>query len=73
MVRYSEELIDEIRNSNDIVDIISQYVILKRSGRNFFGLCPFHKEKTPLIVYGARQVGKTYTILSFGILYLFLN
>ena len=47
MVRYSEELIDEIRNSNDLVDIISQYVILKRSGRNFFGLCPFHKEKTP--------------------------
>ena len=47
MVRYSEELIDEIRNSNDIVDIISQYVILKRSGRNFFGLCPFHREKTP--------------------------
>ena len=46
MVRYSEELIDDIKNSNDIVDIISQYVILKRSGRNFFGLCPFHKEKT---------------------------
>ena len=47
MVRYSEELIDEIRNRNDIVDVISQYVILKRSGRNFFGLCPFHKEKSP--------------------------
>lgn len=47
MVRYSDELIDEIRNKNDIVDIISQYVILKRSGRNFFGLCPFHKEKSP--------------------------
>ena len=47
MVRYSEELIEEIRNSNDIVDVISQYVILKRSGRNFFGLCPFHKEKSP--------------------------
>lgn len=47
MVRYSDELIDEIRNSNDIVDIISQYVVLKRSGRNFFGLCPFHKEKSP--------------------------
>lgn len=47
MVRYSEELIDEIKNSNDIVDVISQYVILKRSGRNFFGLCPFHKEKSP--------------------------
>lgn len=44
---YSEELIEEIRSSNDIVDVISQYVILKRSGRNFFGLCPFHKEKSP--------------------------
>lgn len=47
MVRYSDELIDEIRSKNDIVDIISQYVVLKRSGRNFFGLCPFHKEKSP--------------------------
>lgn len=47
MVRYSDELIDEIRSSNDIVDTISQYVTLKRSGRNFFGLCPFHKEKSP--------------------------
>ena len=47
MARYSDELIDEIRNKNDIVDIISQYVTLKRSGRNFFGLCPFHKEKSP--------------------------
>ena len=47
MVRFSEELIEEIRSSNDIVDVISQYVILKRSGRNFFGLCPFHKEKSP--------------------------
>lgn len=47
MVRYSDELIDEIRNSNDIVDVISQYVVLKRSGRNFFGLCPFHREKSP--------------------------
>ena len=47
MVRYSDELIEEVRNSNDIVDIISQYVVLKRSGRNYFGLCPFHKEKSP--------------------------
>lgn len=47
LMRYSDELIDEIRNRNDIVDVISQYVVLKRSGRNFFGLCPFHKEKSP--------------------------
>ena len=47
MARYSEEIIEEIRQSNDIVDVISQYVHLKRSGRNFFGLCPFHSEKSP--------------------------
>ena len=47
MVRFSDELLDEIKSKNDIVDIISQYVTLKRSGRNFFGLCPFHKEKSP--------------------------
>ena len=47
MVRYSDELIDEIKNNNDIVDVISGYINLKRSGRNFFGLCPFHKEKSP--------------------------
>ena len=47
MARYSEEIIDEVRQSNDIVDVISQYVHLKRSGRNYFGLCPFHNEKSP--------------------------
>ena len=46
-MRYSEEILDEVRQSNDIVDVISQYVHLKRSGRNFFGLCPFHNEKSP--------------------------
>lgn len=47
MARYSSELVDEIKASNDIVDVISGYITLKRSGRNFFGLCPFHKEKSP--------------------------
>ena len=47
MPRYSDEIIEEVRQSNDIVDIISQYVHLKRSGRNYFGLCPFHNEKSP--------------------------
>lgn len=47
MARYSEEILNEVRQSNDIVDVISQYVHLKRSGRNYFGLCPFHNEKSP--------------------------
>ena len=47
MLRYSDELIDEIKNSNDIVDIVSQYVRLKRTGSNYSGLCPFHSEKSP--------------------------
>ena len=47
MVRYSDELLEEIKSKNDIIDIISEYVTLKRSGRSFFGLCPFHKEKSP--------------------------
>lgn len=46
-MRYSDELLEEIRSQNDIVDVISQYVVLKRSGRNYFGLCPFHNEKSP--------------------------
>ena len=47
MPRYSDEIIEEVRQSNDIVDIISQYMHLKRSGRNYFGLCPLHNEKSP--------------------------
>ncbi|WP_096188368.1 DNA primase [Evansella halocellulosilytica] len=45
--RISEEKIEEIRKSVDIVDMISEYVQLKKQGRNFIGLCPFHGEKTP--------------------------
>ncbi len=47
MVRYSDELLDELRARNDIVDVVSQYVTLKRKGRNYFGICPFHNEKSP--------------------------
>ena len=46
-MRYSDEILDEVKSSNDIVDVISQYISLKRSGRNYFGLCPFHNEKSP--------------------------
>ena len=46
-MRYSDEILEEVRDTNDIVEVISQYVHLKRSGRNYFGLCPFHNEKSP--------------------------
>lgn len=45
--RIPEEVIDRVRNEADIVDIISNYVQLKKAGRNYSGLCPFHGEKTP--------------------------
>jgi len=46
-MRISEQKIEEIRNSSNIVDVISGYVQLKKRGKNFVGLCPFHQEKTP--------------------------
>lgn len=44
---FNDDTIREIRESNDIVDVISQYITLKRTGSNYIGLCPFHNEKTP--------------------------
>ncbi len=44
---YPDDVIEEVRNRNDIVDIVSQYVNLKKKGANYFGLCPFHNEKSP--------------------------
>lgn len=47
MALISEHIIEQVREANDVVDVVSDYVQLKRSGRNFFGRCPFHNEKTP--------------------------
>ena len=46
---YPDELIEEIRTRNDIVDVISGYVRLQKKGSSYFGLCPFHNEKIALV------------------------
>src|SRR5574341_1420376 len=70
---YSQDLIDQVRNSNDIIDIISEYVPLKKKGANYFGLCPFHAEKTPSFsvnqpkqiyhCFGCGEGGNVFTFL----------
>ncbi|MBI4124806.1 MAG: hypothetical protein HY466_02605, partial [Deltaproteobacteria bacterium] len=46
-MQNSKQILDEIRNRISIVNLVSEHVQLKRAGRNFKGLCPFHQEKTP--------------------------
>jgi DNA primase len=54
---YPEDLVEEIRQRNDIVDVISEHVKLKRTGNNYMGLCPFHNEKSPSFsVSGQKQM-----------------
>ena len=61
MIRYSDEILEDVRQSNDIVNIISQYVVLKRSGRNYFGLCPFHNDTNPsMVVSEEKQIFKCF-------------
>ena len=61
MARISEQTIEQIRAISDIYEIVSEYVQLKQKGRNFFGLCPFHDEKTPSFsVNQQRQIYKCF-------------
>lgn len=46
-MRYSEDIIEEVRSRNNIVDVVSEYVRLQKKGSSYFGLCPFHNEKSP--------------------------
>ncbi|PWA12546.1 DNA primase [Pueribacillus theae] len=71
--RIPEETIEKIRRTVDIVDIVSEYIPLKKQGRNYFGLCPFHGEKTPSFsvapdkqifhCFGCKAGGNVYTFL----------
>ena len=72
-MRYSDEIIEEVRQNNDVVDIISQYVHLTRKGRNYFGLCPFHSEKSPSFsVSPDRQIFPCFGCGVGGNVYTFL-
>lgn len=54
---FSDEFVDEVRSRNDIVEVVSQYVQLKKKGSSYFGLCPFHNEKSPSFsVSGSKQM-----------------
>ena len=67
MARISEQVIEQVRSSIDIVDIIGEYVQLTKRGYNFFGLCPFHMEKTPsFAVNPSKQIYKCFGCGSGG-------
>ena len=72
MPKINQDDIDRIRDLADIVDVVSQFVDLKNRGNNYFGLCPFHNEKTPSFsVAPAKQIyhcfgcGKGGNVFSF--------
>ncbi len=61
MAKISEQTIEQIRSTADIIDVVSGYVELKKRGRNYFGVCPFHDEKTPSFsVSQERQIYKCF-------------
>lgn len=64
MSYYSEDVIDDIRSGNDIVDVVGEYVKLRRSGSSYVGLCPFHNEKTPS--FHVHQDGQYYHCFGCG-------
>ena len=73
MARIPEELVNSIRSQADIVDVVSDYVTLRRSGKNYMGLCPFHDEKTPSFsVNPERQIFHCFGCGKGGSVFTFL-
>lgn len=80
MSHYDENTLEEVRRSNDIVEVIGEYVPLKRSGSNYFGLCPFHSEKSPSFsvnperqMYHCFGCGQSGTVFQFYMNYLHMT
>ncbi|MCB0753310.1 MAG: DNA primase, partial [Ignavibacteriae bacterium] len=72
-MRIPENTIEEIRSSANIVDVISSYVALRKRGKNFIGLCPFHQEKTPsFTVSDEKQIFHCFGCHAGGNVYKFL-
>ena len=70
---YPEEVIEEVRSKNDIVDVISSYVKLQKKGSNHWGLCPFHSEKSPSFsVHGGKQMYHCFGCGESGNVYTFI-
>ena len=70
---YPEELVEEVRSKNDIVDVVSGYVRLQKKGANHWGCCPFHNEKTPsFAVNGAKQMYHCFGCGAGGNVYTFV-
>ena len=55
-MRYSDDIIEEVRQKNDIVDVVSQYVKLTRKGSSYFGLCPFHNEMYLILLWNMKII-----------------
>lgn len=70
---YDQKIIDDVRAANDIVQVIGEYIPLKRSGTNFRALCPFHQEKTPsFMVSPSKQIFKCFGCGKGGNVFTFL-
>ena len=79
-MRISDELVQQIRESSDIVDVLGEYISFKRNGDNYMALCPFHSEKTPSFVVSKKKqifkcfgCGESGNVVSFLMKYKNLN